>query len=271
MILLDLPTPLPINTTDPVSSGHINQTTVATPINYTAIAGWDLFGEVEKNPTAPKPPPPPPLPETSLNLKLVGVFFSPRSDQALALIADSQGSQTTYQIGAALPGGARLERIERERVIVSRNGRQATLKLPRKNKTGQHTAPVTPAPPAPTINSQPDRRDTPQTINATHIAKHLRGDTTKRNNILHDIASARPYTQKGRFIGFQLSPGRNRQLFQQLGLNNGDVLIGIDNTRLSSPTQGFAMLNKLINAQRINVRILRNGIEIPLTFLLNSP
>jgi len=76
--------------------------------------------------------------------------------------------------------------------------------------------------------------------------------------------------QNSQFVGFRLRPGRDRQLFQQLGLNGGDVLTEINGTRLNSPAQGLMMLQELMSASRIDVRVLRNGAEVPLTFSLDG-
>ena len=88
---------------------------------------------------------------------------------------------------------------------------------------------------------------------------------------LEDVAFASPYILNGQFLGFRLRPGRDRQLMQQLGLSNGDVITEVNGSRLNNPMQGFAMLRELTRAERISVRVLRNGAEIPLAFSLGGP
>jgi general secretion pathway protein C len=88
---------------------------------------------------------------------------------------------------------------------------------------------------------------------------------------LEDVAFASPYILNGQFLGFRLRPGRDRQLMQQLGLSNGDVITEVNGSRLNNPMQGFAMLQELTRAERISVRVLRNGAEIPLAFSLGGP
>ena len=58
---------------------------------------------------------------------------------------------------------------------------------------------------------------------------------------------------------------------QQLGLSSGDVITEVNGSRLNNPMQGLAMLQELLNADQINVRVLRDGAEIPLTFSLGGP
>ena len=118
--------------------------------------------------------------------------------------------------------------------------------------------------------AEPAASRKPQVIDATAVVSRLRGEVTTRPRALEDIAFASPYLQNGQFIGFRLRPGRDRQLFQQLGLNGGDVLTEINGSRLNSPAQGLTALQEVLNAGQINVRILRNGAEIPLTFSLGG-
>lgn len=243
-----------------------------------AIGSWHLFGQAEA--VRPVETPVAPMPATPLNLRLVGIFFMERGgDRALALIAESNGPERGYRIGESLPGGARLQRIQRDYVVVSRGGREEMLKLP---KLGEAATPAiapmmapqdTPEPPpepAAEPVEEPSASREPQVIDASAVASRLRGEIMTRPRALEDIAFASPYLQNGQFVGFRLRPGRDRQIFQQLGLNGGDVLTEINGSRLNSPAQGLTLLQEVLNAGQINVRVLRNGAEIPLTFSLGG-
>jgi general secretion pathway protein C len=234
--------------------------------DYTAIAAWHLFGRLEAG--RPVEAAPAPLPVTPLNLRLVGVFFIERSaDRALALIAEGSGPERGYRIGESLPGGARLERVQRDHVVVSRNGRQEMLNLP---KIGDPNS--TPAPaPAPEPESAPASSVEPRVIDASVMAQRLRTEMATRPQALEDIAFASPYMQSGQFVGFRLRPGRDQQLLRQLGLNSGDVITEINGSRLNNPMQGFSILQEVMSADQVSLRVLRSGAEIPLTFSLSSP
>jgi general secretion pathway protein C len=241
--------------------------------DYAAIGAWHLFGRVEAGQSV-EAPPPVSLPVTPLNLRLVGVFFVEQGDRALALIAEGNNLERGYRPGEPLPGGALLERIQRDHVIVSRNGRSEVLNLPKSSEVIQSsTPPLEPAPPV-GIESPAEpasSRESPA-IDASAVADRLRGEATVRPQALEDIAFVSPYVQNGQFVGFRLRPGRDAQLLRQLGLNSGDVITEINGSRLNSPVQGLAMLQAVLNADQVEVRVLRNGAEIPLTFsLAGSP
>ncbi len=101
--------------------------------------------------------------------------------------------------------------------------------------------------------------------------QRLRGEMATRPQALEDIAFASSYVQNGQFVGFRLRPGRDQQLLRQLGLNSGDVITEINGSRLNNPMQGFSMLQEVMSADQVSVRVLRSGAEIPLTFSLSSP
>lgn len=240
------------------------------PADVATIRAWHLFGKQDAS--RPVAAPAAVIPVTPLNLRLVGVFFAERGGpQALALIADGNSLERGYRPGDGLPGGARLERIERDQVIVSRNGRSEVLKLPKLEDTQRPVlAPASAPEPVAAPEAEATSFSAPQVIDASAVAGRLRGEVASRPQALEDIAFASPYVQNGQFVGFRLRPGRDRQLFQQLGLNGGDVLTEINGTRLNNAAQGLAILQELMSASRIEVRILRNGAEVPLTFTLDG-
>ncbi len=259
-------------TSPPPGAVAIENSTRRQPTDVAAIRAWHLFGKLETG--RPVAAPPVVIPATPLNLRLVGIFFAESGGPwALALVADGNSLERGYRVGDVLPGGARLERIDRDQVVVSRNGWEEVIQLPKLDNSNRPVVALSvPLEPAvePTPEPGPTTFNAPQVIDASAIAERLRGEVASRPQVLEDIAFASPYVQNGQFMGFRLRPGRDRQLFQQLGLNGGDVLTEINGTRLSSPAQGLAILQELLSAGRIDVRILRNGAEIPLTFTLDG-
>lgn len=241
-----------------------------------SIGAWRLFGRTEA--TMPVAAAPVPVAVAPLNLRLVGVFFAERRpDKALALIAEGAGLERGYRVGEALPGGARLEQVQRDRVIVSHGTQQEVLNLPRLEES-QRTPTAEGAPSAePAVEpvqseipqEQPSSSREPRLIDATAVAARLRGASGPQ--ALEDIAFASPYVQEGRFLGFRLRPGRDQQLLQQIGLTSGDVITEVNGHRLDGPMQGLASLRELQHADQIKVRVLRDGAEIPLAFSLGRP
>lgn len=287
---------LPVGATAVASQGLGNDGSKSIQgADFSTISGWHLFGRTEATPVVETQPAPTPV--TPLNLRLVGVFLTEqRADRALALIAEGTGVERSYRVGESLPGGARLDQVQRNSVVVSRNGQQEVLNLPRLDE-GRRTASadmstalpmqlepppmqpeMLPEPEMPIPVEQPEMPPPPvlpssfhqpPMIDATSVASKLRG-ATGGPGALEDIAFASPYVRDGQFVGFRLQPGRDRQLMQKLGLSNGDVITEINGSRLNNPMQGFTALRALMDAQQVSVRVLRNGAEIPLAFSLSG-
>lgn len=230
--------------------------------DYTAVADWHLFGEIAKAPPKPPPPAPTRAPETRLNLNLVGIFFSDNSRLAVALIAASDNTGVRgYRVGDPLPGGASLEQVHADRVVLSRNGQLETLSLPKQTAFSTE-------PPAPNPTSS-NAEDT-EIINASDVVAEFRQRIATQPQTLRDLVQARPFIKNGQFMGFRLLPGLDDQLFEQLGLEPGDVITQINGVRLSDPQQSMTVLREILNADQVAVQVLRKGTEIPYNFVLNS-
>ncbi len=248
-------------------------------IDYSAIVGWHLFGQASETKSV-SPSTQVSAPETTLNLKLVGVFFTKDGNRALAIIAEGGGEELSYTIGEQLAQSrARLEQILRDRVVLSRNGRLETLSLPNDAEGGEggEGAPVfdqqgqSPETQDTIINEETSSANIPlETVNVRAIASRFREKALNHPQELQDLALAAPYVQNGQFMGFRLRPGRDRALLGQLGLRAGDVITTVNGTRLDDPVKGLGMLQELANASQINIQVLRNGAEIPFAFILNN-
>lgn len=108
------------------------------PVDLTAIKDWHLFGQapvaVEKDAAAViaeggK------LPETQLQLKLLGVFFvqgpKGRENAGYAIIQSGDNQHKSYKPGDELPGGATLQSLASEQVVLKHNQQLESLSMDR--------------------------------------------------------------------------------------------------------------------------------------------
>lgn len=268
------PPPLTVGPIDVVDSGTASTTSTT---DYAAITNWHLFGKPELAKPAPAPAPAPArAPETRLNLRLVGMFSSDSGGPALALIADGNNPERPYRLGDTIANGPRLEQILSDHVVLSRNGALEKLSLPKDNLTSAAAPRATPAPPAGArppavtpLSAAPAGPEAAAPVDASAVAERLRKQMETRPDALQDLAETTPYMQNGQFAGLRLRPGRDRQAFQQLGLQPGDVLTQVNGVPLTDPVQGLSLLQELLNNDQVNIQVLRNGTEVPLSFNLN--
>lgn len=109
---LHLPTEDPIESMAPINKVETLPT----------IASLHLYGDYNINQHE--------FPETALQLKLQGVLLSSLSTKSRAIIADNSGSSHVYQIGETVAGGAILQAIQRDFVILSYDNQLQYLRLP---------------------------------------------------------------------------------------------------------------------------------------------
>jgi len=178
----------------------------------------------------------------------------------------SGGKTRTYHLGAELPGGAKLSRIERSRVTLTLpGGREQVLELPKK---GSGAAPASRA-----SARRPQRRSAKP--GQDYAVRPLGGNRWQipqsaaekaRANIGDLLKQARvePFVVNGRTEGFIVKMIRPGSLFSQIGLQVGDVLHEINGVPLDSPEKALQIFQQLRQARQISVALKRR--DKPLTF-----
>ena len=195
-------------------------------------------------------------PETTLNLILRGIFSAQPMNLSSAIISTSKrGKELIYGVGDSVPGNAIIEEIYPTHIILMRNGRLETLKLPEKSVGGMQSG-------TPALNNM---------LNMNQSSDRILGDI--RRNILKNPTSFGQYaipvpvSKNGKLQGYRLRPQKKgRELFKQFGLQRNDIVTQVNGVRLNDPVQSIAALRKLSSAGSINLTVMRNGVEIPLQF-----
>jgi general secretion pathway protein C len=235
--------------------------------NASEIARWHLFGTLQKE--LPKPPPVPEVaPDTTLNLTLRGVFASTDARYAWAIIADQSRNEETYGIEDNLPGGAVLKEIHADRIILLRNNRFETLRLPRDEMDdGRRIGNVrSNRVSRSNITRQSSRiarsGATTVTPEASRILSEYRQKLISDPQSVMNAVRAEPYRRGGRLAGYRVFPGRDKQLMAQVGLQPGDVVTSVNGISLDSPLKGLEIMKQISQAgsSQVTVDILRNGV-----------
>ena len=214
--------------------------------SYDNLIESHLFG------TAPKTPPPATeivvdAPDTTLNLSLTGILFGEGNVPNQAIISSGRNAEKTYHIGQAIDNanGATLHAVYADRVILNRGDRLETLRLPKVQATST-TATRFPGAVA--------ARPTPAPNGSS-----LRQVLTQNASRLTDIIRVAPQVEQGQVVGFRINPGRDREAFEALGLQAGDVVTDINGTTLNDASKGLQVFQQLGEATQANVTVLRDG------------
>jgi general secretion pathway protein C len=214
--------------------------------DYASIAAAHLFGEVSKEPPALTGDAALTAPDTSLSLQLRGAVAAGDPRFAHAIIADGSGSEKVYFVNSTLPGGATVQQIQADRVILARNGQLEILRLPRE---GQGTG----APPAGSPMAAPRPVGTPaQPPNVQElVAQNAAG--------FLEVVRPQPFMPNGQLKGYRIYPGPNRQQFASLGLRAGDLVTEINGIALNNPAQGMEVFRSLGDAPQVTLTVERDG------------
>ena len=224
------------------------------------IANWHVFGVASEEKPIKKAAVD--APETRLKLTLRGVFASNENRAARAIVGDPKGKEQGYAVGDPLPGGAKLSEVYPDRIILERNGRFETLRLPKKNAiAGPNTA------------NQPSARRTGEVSDSSNKAaafQKYRSEIKQNPSAFMNYVRATPARQDGKFVGFRLQAGRQRGALKELGLKPGDIVTAINGVQIDSPAKGMKAMQALGEGDTVNVTLLRGGQETSMSLTLPS-
>ena len=220
---------------------------------YAAVVDAHLFGQPSAAPD-PSATDAQNAPETQLNLELRGAVAAADERFAHAIIADGSGTEKVYFLKDTVPGGAVLQRVQTDRVILSRGGVLEALLLPKEAGSGGI---ANAAAPRRNVQPQPLARRNQNPSMQDVVAQNATGIT--------EIIRPQPYMPNGELKGYRIYPGRNRDQFVGLGLQPGDLVTEINGMTLNNPAQAMEMFRSLADTTQVTVTIEREGQAQTLT------
>jgi len=226
--------------------------------DYNRIAALHLFGQAKVQ----AGPAPVDAPDTRLNLTLRGILFNPTASFARAIIAAPGREDQQFRVGDQVPGGATINQILPDRVMLLHNGRHETLRLPEErlslNGSGATGMPSSARrAPAPDMSNLPSGND--------NLLSNFRQQIVESPQSAAQYIQAEPVSASGGGItGFRVNPGSDASMFQVAGLQPGDIVTQVNGVRLDSVDKGFDAMEQLASSDQVTLKVLRNGQEITL-------
>lgn len=206
-------------------------------------------------------------PATSLALVLRGVILAVPASASTALIAPSGGQPVSYAVGAALPGGATIEQIALDRVLIRVNGRLERLDLPRISAGGvapaQPPASIAPAvaPGGMVPATGPSDGSGPQPMQAITPSAPPAPPGADAASLLDGLGAA-PVGGAYR-IGADPSPAARKA-----GLLPGDVIERINGMPATAIASDRQLMASAMAGGAAQVDVLRGGKRISFSFSL---
>jgi len=199
---------------------------------------------------------------TQLNLKLHGVIASDNQLEARAII-DTGKDQNLYRIGdeIKLNKGVKLAKVMEQRIILDNKGSHESLwlyseedfKKSASNRANRHKV-TREGPgadrPKPTVN---------KSIQPSQIPKSI-----------SDVVRFSVHREEGKMVGYKLRPGRDKELFEQVGLKSGDIVTSVNGRIMNDPKQLRDVYQDLKTATEANLVVRRGESELPITIRVDN-
>jgi general secretion pathway protein C len=213
-----------------------------------SVVSAHLFGIATADPSAQDPANAPP---STSNLVLAGTIATQDPKRGIAIINDG-GPSKVYSVGDNV-GGASLHSVYLDHVILDRGGALETLILPRLMGPGMHARP-------PTRRGGGDPRTAAAVENIRQLVQQ---DPSILDQVMRTVPSYD--SAAGKLRGFRAYPGRNRQIFNKLGLKSGDLVTAINGTVLDDPQRSQEVFNTIQSSDHVTVDVERGGQKQQIT------
>jgi len=202
-------------------------------------------------------------PDTKLNLKLLGIYYSSNPQISRAMIAAKPGKSAAYHIGQSLSNGVVLHKIHSKKVILLRNGQYETLHLigTQEMKTNKIKEPAE--------GGQKEGKKEDKIRPEKLLGDYQRQLKTNPNRLMK-LVRLSPVNQNGHFVGYRLKSGKDKNLLSQFDLQPGDILTGVNGVKIDSPLKGFGVIQQLATANQIDLEVLRHGRVVSLSFVVEK-
>lgn len=188
---------------------------------------------------------------TDLNLKLWGTIVAGEKFSRAIIEDTKKRKQELFKIGDTVQA-AIVKRIERNRVILSVNGKEEALEV-EKGKTkssGRGRG-----------RSEASRKDHGSSVSSRDIAvkRSLIDESMKNLNELMKDVRIRPHFKNGKSDGLIVSGIKSGSVFRKLGLRNGDIIMGVDGKQIESVDDAMQLYSGLKDLENMKVDIKRRG------------
>jgi len=183
-------------------------------------------------------------PKTRLNLTLAGLVASSEPSLALAII-EHKGKQETYAIDDEIGStNAMLKQVHSDRVIIEYQGNLETLMLDGEDFSRESS------------QRQPQKTSSGQ---APRELSNLRKNLLKNPASITDYVRISPVRKNGKLSGYRVNPGKNRELFKEVGLKANDLAVSLNGYDLTDTRQAMEVAKQLKDLTEMSLTVERDG------------
>ncbi|MFA9420901.1 MAG: type II secretion system protein N [Gammaproteobacteria bacterium] len=192
-------------------------------------------------------------PETKLNYKLRGIYYSTVGRLASAIVEIKTNDSQYYRLDDELAENIIVAAIERDHILINRYGKIERLNLEKPVLSSSQ-------------QSGNSRSNATSSANSSALLRSYKKRYASNPMSLATRFQAIPVRQNGQNIGFRLKALRGESLLKKLNFQDSDVFTQVNGIGLDKPFQALDALRSLTTSSEVSVTILRNGIEETMNF-----
>jgi len=210
---------------------------------------------------------------SSLSFQLLSTIVMQNTQKSLASVSTrGKNSAGNYRLGDKLESSARIDQIERLRIIFRnlKNGQCEFISNTYFNPKNDRIKVMESSAGKAFVSQQNLNESIKNDGNNFQISRsYLQSKLTDINSILTQ-ARGIPITNPDGTLSFRIEDVEPGGLFPHLGINNGDVISKINGRAITNFNEVMNMFNQLKNMKNLNLTLLRNGVETPQQYEFNE-
>jgi len=182
--------------------------------------------------------------------RLVGTITGPENHSWAILQEGTDRKQRVYPLHGNIDGG-KIIQIERNRIVIEREGKKEVLSLLEEEVRPQPAARA----------SAPSTAEVVKKLSANRFLVNRKDVTASVGNINQFMTQARfrPHFEMGRPVGFSVSEIQPGSLMEKLGLRNNDIIKKVNGQPITRPEEVFQAYSQLQRDGNIEVEIERGN------------
>lgn len=192
-------------------------------------------------------------PETRLNYKLRGIYYSVTGRLSSAIVETRPNDSQYYRLDDELAENITVAAIEKDHILINRYGKIERLNLEKVFVSG----------PGQIVGRS---AETIGSASSTALLRSYKKRYASNPMALATRFQAIPVRQNGQNIGFRLKALRGESLLKKLNFQESDVFTQVNGIGLDKPFQALDALKSLTTSSSVSVTVLRNGVEETMNF-----
>jgi len=205
--------------------------------------------------------------KADVSLKLIGTAVADEPELSMAIIEIRGTRQQSYFREGAWVGDVRIKKILRNRLIVDYGKKEVNVAMLQSLPGENETAAFASAPMADqgsvdrTASFRVAGNREPNAGRATGRQNFVHLDRAEIEGSLADVdqamrqVSVQPVLVHNRPAGVRVSPFFPGSIFAQLGLRNGDVIVGVNGESITRPEQAVRLLEKIKEGGEVTIQV----------------